>query len=122
MKKILAKNTKNNSKKNELPIWNLNDLYQSITDKKIDEDFKNIENECQKFCQKYQNKIAKIDAKNLFQAIQNYEKISEKIGKISTYSYLVYVSDLSNQKYLIFYQNISEKLSIFENKLIFFTL
>ena len=81
-----------------------------------------IEKECEIFCQKYQNKIAKIDAKNLFKAIENYENISEKIGKISSYSYLVYASDLSNQKHLIFYQNISEKLSIFENKLIFFTL
>ena len=122
MKKTLAKNTKIKSNKNELPTWNLKDFYQSIDDKKIAEDFKIIAKDCEIFCKKYQDKIAKIDAKNLFQAIENYEKISEKIGKISSYSYLVYASDLSNQKHLIFYQNISEKLSIFENKLIFFTL
>ena len=75
MKKTLAKNTKIKSNKNELPTWNLKDFYQSIDDKKINEDFKIIEKECEIFCKKYQDKISKIDAKNLFKAIENYEQI-----------------------------------------------
>ena len=70
MKKTLAKNTKIKSNKNELPTWNLKDFYQSIDDKKINEDFKIIAKDCEIFCKKYQDKIAKIDAKNLFQAIE----------------------------------------------------
>ena len=66
MKKSLTKKSPIKTTKIELPTWNLTDFYQSINDKKIDQDFKIIEKECEIFCQKYQNKIAKIDAKNLF--------------------------------------------------------
>ncbi|NBX52673.1 MAG: M3 family oligoendopeptidase [Proteobacteria bacterium] len=111
-----------NSQKNQLPTWDLSDLYQSIDDKKITNDLKIIEKDCANFYDNFHNKIANISAKKLFMAILQYQEICEKIGKISSYIYLVYSSDLSNQKILNFYQNISEKLSVFENKLIFFTL
>jgi len=104
------------------PKWDLSDFYNSINDKKITLDLQKIANECEIFSKEYQAKITKINAKNLYVAIKKYEEISEKIGKIATYAYLVYASDLSNQNNIAFYQNISEKLSVFENQLVFFTL
>ena len=103
------------------PNWDLTDFYSSISDKKITSDFTKITKEVVEFNKKYAGKIAKISAKNLFEAIQSYEKISEYIGKIASYSYLVYASDLSNQKNIAFHQNINEKLSAFESDLVFFS-
>ncbi|MFZ9469494.1 MAG: M3 family oligoendopeptidase [Rickettsiales bacterium] len=105
-----------------LPTWDLTDLYNSISDKEITNDFKIIKKKCDDFVETYQNKIDKISAKDLLQAIKNYEEISQKIGKISTYSYLVYSSDLSNQDNINFHQNTSEKINDLENKILFFCL
>ncbi len=105
-----------------IPTWNLSDFYSSISDKKISADLKKIEKDTKKFVSDFAGKINKISAPKLFEAIQNYEKISENIGKISSYSYLIYAADLSNQKNISFYQNISEALSAIESQLIFFTL
>lgn len=122
MKQI--KKTKNltQSKNTLISSWDLSDLYNNIDDKKINDDLKLIATDIEKFVKKYQDKIVKINAKELNEAIKVYEKIGEMMGKIATFSYLTYASDLTNEKYLNFNQNISEKLNKFENRLIFFTL
>ncbi len=85
-----------------IPTWNLADFYSSIEDKKISTDLKKIEKDTKKFASDFAGKINKISAPKLFEAIQTYEKISENIGKISSYSYLIYAADLSNQKNISF--------------------
>lgn len=114
--------SKKKSLNESLPSWDLSDLYSSISDKKINTDFKKIEKNCNDFVENYQHKIAKISAKDLLQAIKNYENISAQIGKISTFAYLVYSSDLSNQDNINFYQNTCEKINNLENKILFFCL
>jgi oligoendopeptidase F len=120
----MTKNKKNLSSKTKhnLPRWDLSDFYSSIEDKKIAADLEKIAKELKAFSAKYQGKITKLNAPGLAKAIADYEKISEEIANIASYSYLIYTSDLSNQKYLAFYQNISEKLSSYESELVFFTL
>lgn len=105
-----------------VPEWNLSDFYSSPKDKKISLEIKNIEKASEKFSKDFVGKVSKLSASQLFMAIETYEKISEQIGKISSYSYLIYAADLSNQANISFYQNTSETLSKFESQLIFFTL
>lgn len=104
------------------PSWDLSDFYSSINDKKIDEDLKKIADLILEFSKNFLGKIVNLSASDLTLAISQYEKILEKIGKISSYSYLIYASDLSDQKNISFYQNITEKLSKSEAELVFFTL
>ncbi len=108
--------------KKQLPTWDLKDFYSSTKDKKITTDLKKISDTTQKFVKKYLNKVGLLSASQLALAIVEYEKISEEVGKISSYSYLIYASDLSDQNNVSFYQNISEKISKFEKDLVFFTL
>lgn len=112
------------SKKNlqQIPSWNLSDFYSSIKDKKISLDLKKIATDSEKFTKTFSGKITNLNASQLFSAIKNYEEIAEEIGKISSYSYLIYASDLSNHTNVSFYQNISEALNKFESQLVFFTL
>ncbi|MBM5781878.1 MAG: M3 family oligoendopeptidase [Pelagibacterales bacterium] len=117
----MTKSVKNNSLKNT-PTWNLSDFYSSIKDKKIDSDLNKISVEASNFAKKFTKKITKLNAKQLTEAIKEYEKICELIGKVSSYSYLIYASDLSNSDNLSFYQNISEKISEYESLLVFFSL
>jgi len=106
----------------QLPSWDLRDFYSSTKDKKITVDLKIISDSSQKFVKKYLQKVGKLSAAQLALAIVEYEQVSEIIGKLSSYSYLIYASDLSDQNNISFYQNISEKLSKFEKELVFFTL
>jgi oligoendopeptidase F len=105
-----------------VPTWNLSDFYSSINDKKIAADLKKISVDAKKFEQNFAGKVTKLNAAQLADSIKQYEKVAELIGKISSYSYLIYAGDLSNSDNLAFYQNISEKLSEYETSLIFFTL
>lgn len=105
-----------------IPSWDLSDFYSSITDKKIAADLKKAEQDSKKFSKEFYGQVAKLQAPKLFLAIKQYEKIAENIGKISSYSYLVYASDLSNQKNISFHQNTSETLSKIETDLVFFPL
>ncbi len=106
----------------QIPSWDLSDFYSSIKDKKISLDLKKIAADSEKFTKTFSGKITKLNASQLFSAIKNYEEIAEKIGKISSYSYLIYASDLSNHDNVSFHQNISEALNKFESQLVFFTL
>ncbi len=82
------------TKLKNIPSWDLSDFYSSITDKKIAADLKKAEQDSKKFSKEFHGKVAKLQAPQLFAAIKQYEKIAENIGKISSYSYLVYASDL----------------------------
>lgn len=104
------------------PIWNLTDFYSSIKDKKITSDLQNAKKLTLEFAKKYEGSLLKLDGEKLFLAIKKYEEISEIIGKVGSYSYLIYASDLSNQAFVAFYQDICEKISEIEKELVFFTL
>ncbi len=104
------------------PSWDLSDFYSSTKDKKISTDIKKIAADSEDFAKNFSGKIITSDAKKLFEAIKKYEEICELIGRVSCYSQLLYASDLSNQNNVSFYQNINEKLSEYESKMVFFTL
>lgn len=104
------------------PSWDLSDFYSSTKDKKITADIKKIALNSEDFAKNFGGKIVTSDAQKLFEAIKKYEEICELIGRVSCYSQLLYASDLSNQNNISFYQNINEKLSEYESKMVFFTL
>ncbi len=104
------------------PSWNLSDFYSSIKDKKINSDLNLAKKSAQDFAKKYFKKVSKLKGSEFFDAIEKYEEISEIIGKLGSYSYLIYASDLSNQNHISFHQNICEDISKIEKDLVFFTL
>ncbi len=106
----------------EIPEWNLDDLYIAIDDPKIKKDLQKIDNASNDFCREYENCIKDLNPSQLSQAIELFENICESSAKISTYSCLLYNSDLSNQKYIAFNQNISEEISKYDSRLVFFMI
>ena len=103
--------------------WNLKDLYSSIESKEIKSDFVKLEKRSLKFSKKYRNKISEnSSAKTVLESIVELEKIYEGLGKISSYSSLLFAADTNNEKYSKFYQDYSEKISNIRNNLIFYFL
>jgi len=106
-----------------LPEWNLDDLYKSIADPEIDNDFLENVSRVDKFIDQYHLNIANNqDEDFLFSAISDYQHISEVFAKIACFAYLNYAKNLSNQQIISFFQNITEKVNEQESRLVFFSL
>ena len=105
-----------------LPAWNLKDLYLNNNDPQLAKDLNFLSTETNLFHKNYLNKIKDLNGKELFLAVKNYEKINDLEIKIATYAYLYFVTDMLNNDKAGFYQNISEKLNIISEKIIFFPL
>ncbi|MFZ8864938.1 MAG: M3 family oligoendopeptidase [Rickettsiales bacterium] len=105
-----------------LPAWNLTDLYQNQQDPQIKLDQENLDNAAKEFAQKYTNKISKLSGKQLADTIAKYENIYTGIGKLATFSYLYFVTEMTNQVKSSFYQNMAETLNNISTNLLFFPL
>ncbi|MDC0226590.1 M3 family oligoendopeptidase, partial [Alphaproteobacteria bacterium] len=107
---------------NTLPVWDLTDLYPSISSKKISIDLNYIEKSSKSFAKKYEGKIHKLNSKSLRNVILNLEKIDEKMDKILSYAHLLVAENSDNEKNKIFFQQMQEKITNYSSLLIFFTL
>ena len=122
MKKICKSTSKNCGKKNNLPAWDLSDLYTSISDKQIDKDLAEYKKSAEIFAKKYKGKIAKLSAKQFWEMAQICEQRSVLGNKIGVFAYLSMVTQMKNAEVMTFYQNISEKLNDYSKPTIFLSL
>ena len=120
------KENKNNFKsikyKKSLPIWDLSDLYPSITSKLIINDLNKIKKAALNFEKKYEGKIIRSNSISLFKSIVTLEKIDELMDKILSYAHLLVAEDSNNEKNKIFFQQMQEKITNYSSCLIFFSL
>ena len=118
----MKKKYNNKKSSNNLPIWNLTDLYPSISSNKIIIDLGYIKKLSKSFAKKYEGKINNLNSKSLFKAILDLEIIDEKMDKILSYCHLLVAEDSDNEKNKIFFQQMQEKITNYSSLLIFFTL
>lgn len=104
------------------PSWDLSDFYTGIKDEAINADLSAAKKMASEFADEFEGKIAAISGDLLLKAIENYQEICEKIAKVGSFSYLIYASDLSNQDFVAFHQDVSEKIAEIEKDLVFFSL
>ncbi len=105
-----------------LPQWNLKDLYSDIESKELKSDIKNLAEQCKAFSTQYANKIGELSATNLFTAIKKYDELSDLGGKIMSFAFLNYCTQVSDEKAQSFYQNMEEQINEITQQLIFFSL
>ncbi len=107
---------------NELPNWQLQDLYPAPDSAEVQRDLGKITTLAQQFVHNYQGKISALSATQLWQALQEYEQISEIGGRLMSYAYLNYAVALQDENICAFYQSIQEKITVATNDLVFFSL
>ncbi len=105
-----------------LPNWNLGDMYPGIESKELEADVKKLTSGTKKFAKDYVGKIAKLSAQNLFKAIKTYDELSDLGGKIMSFAFLYYCTQVNDPKAQSFYQNMEEKINQLTQQLIFFSL
>ena len=103
----------------KLPNWNLNDFYSSIEDEQINYDLENFKNLTLNFHKKYKDKLLS-QSQKFEKIIQEYEEVSEIGDKLGNYAFLIYSTNMNEQKIVQFYQGINEKLTEISSNLIFF--
>ena len=111
-----------NTLNTSLPKWDLNDLYHGMDDPKIKQDLSNIADMAQKFEATYKGKISNLDGDTLFEAIYEYEKISECMGKIMSYAGLYYATHSTDMQVGAFYQTNMESMTRASSHTLFFNL
>lgn len=106
----------------ELPRWNLDDLYKGPGDPALEADFEVLRTRIGSFADAYQGKLATLDGEGLGAAIVAYESIQELLGRIMSYAGLLHASDMSDPEIGQFYQNAQERANALSTSMIFFAL
>jgi oligoendopeptidase F len=104
-----------------LPEWNLADLYSGPDGPDLAADFAAAEVASGAF-EGYRGKVAALSSEAFGAAIAEYERLSEILGKIGSYAQLYQSGDVSDPKRGRFYQDVVERLTALNGRVLFFTL
>ena len=107
---------------NELPIWDLTEIYKDIKDPKIKEDLKNIRKISKEFLISWKDKIKNLSSNELVDCIEQYQNINEKIYKIGTHSNLIFATNMEDPEISRYNSTISDEVTDIFSSLIFVSL
>ena len=105
-----------------LPRWDLSDLYSGPEAAELADDFNQVSAAAIKFKNDYCGKVASLSAAELSDAIRRYEAAEDLLGRISGFAQLYHATKVSDREAGRFFQTTMERLSTITTKLIFFTL
>jgi oligoendopeptidase F len=110
-----------------LPEWDLSDLYPGMDSPEFAGDLGSAENDCKAFADQYRGKLDALISgpapeTALYKAIQRYEGIEDRLGRVISYAGLVYAGDTTDPKRAKFYGDAQERLTAASSDLLFFQL
>jgi len=107
---------------NNLPAWDLSDMYKGIDDIKINKDLEKVRKGNSAFAKKYKGKIATLSGDEFAKMLKEKEELSSIGAVLGEFAYLNMVTQMQNKEATAFYQSISEKLTDYYKPLVFFGL
>ncbi len=107
---------------NTLPVWNLSDLYPSMTAPELTRDLESAGREAEALQTRYEGKLAGLSGAALAGAIAEYEALQDVLGRIMSYAGLVHAGDVNDPKIAQFYQTMQERVTDISGALVFFSL
>jgi oligoendopeptidase F len=108
----------------EMPGWNLSDLYPA-SGAELSADIAKASQEAAAFRAAYAGKLeslARQEPAGLAKAIEAYEAQSDRMGRISAFAYLNYVTDTADPARAKLFGDMRDKLTSFSTELLFFEL
>ncbi|MCA3655170.1 MAG: M3 family oligoendopeptidase [Methylobacterium sp.] len=110
-----------------LPEWRLSDLYPGMDSAPYKADLAEAERESAAFAARYRGHLASLaggpdGGKALFEAVREYEKIEDRLGRVISYAGLIYATDTTNPVHGKFYSDAQERVTTISSDLLFFTL
>src|SRR5690606_9976533 len=110
----------------ELPEWNLADLYAGMEAPELARDLDRVAADAISFESEWKGRLEAAARQavsgDLGRALRDYEKIEELMGRIGSYAGLLYAGDTSNPVHAKFYGDVQQKLTDASAHILFFTL
>lgn len=113
---------KKKSNQNNLPAWDLSDLYDGIKDPKIEQDLEKYRKSAVSFARKYKGKLSSLNAQEFLKVLKLNESRNKISSRLGGFAYLNMATQMKNQEAMAFYQNIVEKITEYSKPLVFFSL
>jgi oligoendopeptidase F len=105
-----------------LPTWDLTDLYPAPDDPAVAADLERADRAARDFAAAFAGRLTELDGAALAEAIGEYERIEETLGRLSSYAQLLFAGDSTDPVIGRFYQTISERVTAIGTHLLFFSL
>jgi oligoendopeptidase F len=106
----------------DLPAWDLSDLYPGPDSPALQADFAKAEQAAKAFSAAHQGKLANMSGGVLAAVIAEYEHIEEILGRLMSYAQLLCSGDSTNADIGRFYQTVSERVTSISSHMLFFAL
>lgn len=106
----------------ELPRWDLSDLYPAIDSPALERDFTEARAQAEKFAADYQGRLAALTGAQMAEAVKRFEAIDETLTRIMSYAGLRHADDVADPEIGRFYQTAQERVTDISAQLVFFTL
>jgi oligoendopeptidase F len=106
----------------ELPAWDLGDLYPGPHSPEVEAELSAALAEAQAFESAHVGELEKMSGRALAGAIGAYERIEERLGRLMSYAQLLFAGDSTDAARGKFYQTASERVTAISSHLLFFTL
>ena len=106
----------------DLPAWDLSDLYPSPKSPEIEADFAEADRAAQAFAARYAGRLGTIGGAELAAALMEYQRIEEIQGRLMSYAQLQFSGDGTDPAMGQFYQQVSERVTTISSHMLFFTL
>ena len=103
-------------------IWNLDDLYPAIDHTAVERDILWCKTEAQRIAAEYKDQLASLSTKDLHGCVNQIETLHVRLGKLATFAFLNFITQVNNPEAGTFYQHIREVISDVEKDLVFFEL
>jgi oligoendopeptidase F len=110
------------AKQDQLPEWNLGDLYSAPDAPEFLRDMKEGARLAAEFAQKWQGKLAQSDGNSLAQSLRDYEALSDILGRTGSYAQLYYVGHTTDPARAKFYGDVSAQITEISTQLLFYEL
>jgi oligoendopeptidase F len=105
-----------------LPVWNLDDLYRGTEDPALAADLAAAKKEAAALNARYAGKLADLDGDGLADLFEAYERLAERLGRISSFAYLYYCTAMQDSARSTFNQTTQERTTEVWTDLLFVTL
>jgi oligoendopeptidase F len=105
-----------------LPEWDLSDLYPSPESEALNSDLAALSGDAKAFGERCEGRLAALSGAELAAAVEEYQRLQEKIGRIMSYASLLHAGNLADPEIGRFYQTMQERTNAVSTALLFFTL
>ena len=103
-------------------VWNLDDLYESLQDEFLKDDLDLCLQEADLLKESCTGKLDELDPAVFARTVRRLERIQENLGRIGTYGFLNFVTQVKNSEAGAFLQQSKEEAARVNRELVFFDL